>query len=112
MSTSVFSAPTIHGATLPGDLEAPNEDAWGFKFDCAWVLDGATLAEYPPKARTLVSDFVSCVNDEIGTSGGAGPDALLRDIVAGAMTSRNSSPIPPRGEDHWRIRDLVKNTLY
>lgn len=112
MSTSVFSAPTIHGATLPGDLEAPNEDARGFKFDCAWVLDGATLAEYPPKERTLVSDFVSCVNDEIGTSVGAGPDAPLRDIVAEAMTSRNSSPIPPRGGDHWRIRDSVKNTLY
>lgn len=87
MSTSVFSAPTIHGATLPGNREKPNEDAWGFTLDCAWVLDGATLAEYPPNERTLVSDFVSCVNDEIRAAVGSDFDAPLRDLVAEAMAS-------------------------
>lgn len=87
VSTSVFSAPTIHGATLPGNREKPNEDAWGFTLDCAWVLDGATLAEYPPNERTLVSDFVSCVNDEIRAAVGSDFDAPLRDLVAEAMAS-------------------------
>lgn len=72
---------------FPAIWKHPTRTLGGFKFDCAWVLDGATRAEYPPKERTLVSDFVSCVNDEIGTSVGAGPDAPLRDIVAEAMTS-------------------------
>lgn len=67
---------------FPAIWKHPTRTLGGFKFDCAWVLDGATRAEYPPKERTLVSDFVSCVNDEIGTSVGAGPDAPLRDIVA------------------------------